>query len=126
MERKMSTTIGNSETQSARNTIAAAARSADDVTQRASQAAHDTIAAAARTAEDVTQRVSDAANDAGAAVRDAVRKVSAAAGEMGEQAVERGNQYRRDVLTQVEKQPATALLIAGVAGFVAGLLLARR
>ncbi|MCW3474875.1 hypothetical protein [Limobrevibacterium gyesilva] len=88
--------------------------------------ARDTIGTAANTADDMSHRISDAATEAGAAVREAARKVSAAAGDIGEQAIERGNRYRKDVLEHVESQPMTSVMVAAAAAFAVGLLLGRR
>jgi ElaB/YqjD/DUF883 family membrane-anchored ribosome-binding protein len=90
------------------------------------QAARDTLHTAANAADDISQRVGAAAADAGAAVRDAAKKVSAVASDFGQQTLERGNRYGKEVISQVESQPLTSVLIAAGAGFVAGLLLARR
>ena len=88
--------------------------------------ARDTVTRAVEATDDMTQRVGAAAGEAGAAVREAAHKVSAAAGDMGERAIARGNRYGKDVLEQVEQQPMTSLLVVAAASFIAGLLLARR
>jgi ElaB/YqjD/DUF883 family membrane-anchored ribosome-binding protein len=89
--------------------------------------ARDTIGdGAATTVEDLNQRVSDVAAEAGAAVREAARRVSGAASELGQQALDRGNRYGKDVLAQVESQPVASLVVAAAVGFIAGCLFARR
>ena len=77
-------------------------------------------------ANDMSQRVSDAAAEAGAAVREATRKVAAAASDVGQQVYDRGQRVGKGVADQVENQPITSVLVAAAAGFVAGLLIARR
>ena len=81
---------------------------------------------AASVANDLSQKVGDAAAEAGAAVREATRKVSAAASDVGHQVYERGQRVGQSVVDQVESQPLTSILVAAAAGFVAGLLIARR
>ena len=76
--------------------------------------------------DELTRRVADFAAEAGEAVRDAVRKASASAGELSDQAIERGKTCGHDVMEAVAKQPVAALLIVGATAFITGLLLARR
>jgi len=52
--------------------------------------------------------------------------VYGAAGDLGQQAMERGSRYGKSAVAQVESQPMTAVLVAAAVGFVAGLLLVRR
>ena len=59
-------------------------------------------------------------------MRDAAQKVTSAASELGQQAMDKGNRYTQDVIEQVEKQPVVSVLIAAATGFVLGLLMARR
>ena len=90
------------------------------------QTGRDTMNNASDTANDMSKRVGDAAADAGAAVRDATRKVSSKASDVGQQVYERGQQYSKTVMDQVENQPLTSVLVATAAGFLPGLLLSRR
>jgi ElaB/YqjD/DUF883 family membrane-anchored ribosome-binding protein len=88
--------------------------------------ARDTADKAANAANDMSQRVGDAAAEAGAAVREATRKVTSAASDMGQQVLQHGQRVSKGVVEQVESQPVTSVLVAAAAGFVAGMLLARR
>lgn len=82
----------------------------------------DFRAQAENAADRTAKGISDATHAAGAAVRDASRKVSATADEIGERATD----ATRDLSRHVEQQPLASILIAAGAGFVAGLLLGRR
>ena len=86
----------------------------------------DKVGNTARAAEDINQQISEAAAEAGEALRDAARRVSAVAGDVGQRAYEQGNRYSKEMMDRVERQPLTSLAIAAGIGFVAGMLLTRR
>jgi ElaB/YqjD/DUF883 family membrane-anchored ribosome-binding protein len=94
--------------------------------RQAGDSARELANDASGAANDFSQRVGDAAADAGASVREATRKATAAASDMGHQVYERGQRMGNGLMEQVEAQPVTSVLVAAAAGFVAGLLLARR
>jgi ElaB/YqjD/DUF883 family membrane-anchored ribosome-binding protein len=60
------------------------------------------------------------------ALRDAGRKVSATASELGENAYQFGSKTGAQIAHTVEEQPMASVLIAAALGLIAGMLLARR
>lgn len=87
------------------------------------RAAYDSAGDAA---SDLGQQAGKIAANAGAAVRDAAGRVSEAAADMGDKVYKRGMQASQQVSKQVELQPLSSILVAASAGFVVGLLMARR
>jgi ElaB/YqjD/DUF883 family membrane-anchored ribosome-binding protein len=82
------------------------------------------------TVSNLAAKASEAVAQAGAAVRgatnDAARQAATTASDLGRTAYQRSERVGRDVVSQIEAQPLTAVFIAAVAGVCAGLLLARR
>jgi ElaB/YqjD/DUF883 family membrane-anchored ribosome-binding protein len=87
------------------------------------KAAYDT---ASNAANDLSHQAANAAAHAGAAVRDAAGRVSEAAADLGDKMYQRGRQAGEQVTKHVEAQPLSSILVAGAAGFVVGMLMARR
>ena len=96
----------------------------------------DTIHGAAHQAEKAVHRVIDAGADAipsfgdaaratADALRVAGRKASAVMTEFGEEARDAGVKTRDEVVTRVQAQPLTSVLVAAALGFIAGLMLPR-
>lgn len=89
-------------------------------------AAKSTYDTAADAANDLSKQAGTAAANAGAAVRDAAGRVSEVAADLGDKVYQRGRQAGEQVTKHVEAQPLSSILIAGAAGFVIGMLMARR
>lgn len=98
----------------------------DRTMRQAGKQVRDTADHAGNVASDLSQRVGGAAADAGAAVQDATRKMGSAAADAGQQIYHQSQRVGRGVIEQVENQPVTSVLVAAAAGFIAGILLARR
>jgi ElaB/YqjD/DUF883 family membrane-anchored ribosome-binding protein len=94
----------------------------DRTIKQATDRVQDTVNAAGNAAEGIAQRVGDAA----ASVQQTARRVYDTTGDLGQEALERGNRYSRSLSDQIEGRPMTALLIAATAAFFAGLLFTRR
>jgi ElaB/YqjD/DUF883 family membrane-anchored ribosome-binding protein len=94
----------------------------DRTIKRATDNAHGTVNAASNAAEGIAQQV----NDMAASVQKTARKVYDTAGDLGQEAMERGNRLSTTMADQIESRPMTALLIAATAAFFAGMLLTRR
>ncbi len=89
----------------------------------AARSAYDTAAA---TASDLGQQAVKAASNAGATMRDAAGRASEVATDVGDRVYKRGMQASEQVSRHVESQPLSSLLVAASAGFIVGLLMARR
>lgn len=89
-------------------------------------AARSTYDAAAATANDLGQQAMKAASNASSTVRDAASRAGDVAADVGDRVYKRGVEASQQVSRHVESQPLSSLLVAASAGFVVGLLMARR
>jgi ElaB/YqjD/DUF883 family membrane-anchored ribosome-binding protein len=77
-------------------------------------------------ANDVIPSFADAARATADALRVAGRKASAVMSDLTEEARGTGVKTREQVVSKVQAQPMTAVLVAAALGLVAGLLLTRQ
>jgi ElaB/YqjD/DUF883 family membrane-anchored ribosome-binding protein len=92
-------------------------------------AARQGQAAANRVLDEATDAVpsfADAARATADALRVAGRKASAVMSDLSEEARDTGMKTRDQMVSTVQAQPMTAILVAAALGLVAGLLLTRQ
>lgn len=100
--------------------------STDRNINEAAGAAKSAYDAAAATANDLAQQAMKAALNAGATMRDVAGRAGDAATDVSDRVYKRGVETSQQVSRQVESQPLSSLLVAASAGFIVGLLMARR